>query len=66
MPLAGLAAGGLGTWLGVRETILVMAAIHVVASLTVLVGPYRRGRDLPTGQMEPLVQASTPVGQTTR
>ena len=66
MPLAGLAAGGLGTWLGVRETILLMGSIHVLASLTVLVGPYRRGRDLPTGQMEPLVQASTPVGQTTR
>ncbi|MFW5469445.1 MFS transporter [Knoellia sp. CPCC 206435] len=52
MPLAGLVAGGLGTWLGVRETILLMAAIHVVASLTVLVGPYRRGRDLPSGPME--------------
>jgi Major Facilitator Superfamily len=46
MPLAGLAAGGLGALFGVRETILAMAALHVVASLSVFIGPYRRGADL--------------------
>ena len=52
MPLAGLVAGGLGTWVGVRQTILLMAAIHVLASVTVLNGPYRRGRDLPSAPMD--------------
>ena len=47
MPLAGLVAGALGSWIGVRETILLMAALHAVGSLLVFVGPYRRGRDLP-------------------
>ncbi|MFC7492433.1 MULTISPECIES: MFS transporter [unclassified Knoellia] len=51
MPLAGLVAGGLGTWIGVRETILVMAALHAVVSLSVFVGPYRTGRDLPDQPM---------------
>ena len=51
MPLAGLLAGGLGTWIGVRETILLMAAIHVMASLSVWVSPYRAGRDLPDQPM---------------
>jgi len=51
MPLAGLLAGGLGTWIGVRETILVMAAIHALASLSVWISPYRTGRDLPDQAM---------------
>ncbi|KGN42769.1 MFS transporter [Knoellia aerolata] len=59
MPLAGLVAGGLGTWLGVRETILLMAATHAVVSLTVFVGPYRRGRDLPAQPMERWTSGST-------
>jgi hypothetical protein len=42
----GLAAGVLGALFGVRETILAMAALHVVASLSVFIGPYRRGADL--------------------
>lgn len=66
MPLAGLVAGGLGTWLGVRETILLMAAIHVVASLTVLAGPYRRGRDLPSRPMATGTSASTVVAEPVR
>jgi hypothetical protein len=51
MPLAGLAAGALGTWIGVRETILLMAAIHALVSLSVFFGPYRTGRDLPDQPM---------------
>lgn len=52
MPLAGLLAGGLGTWIGVRETILVMAAMHALGSLSVFVGPCRTGRNLPDQPME--------------
>lgn len=52
MPLAGIVAGGLGTWIGVRETILLMAAFHAVVSLSVFFGPYRHGRDLPDQPME--------------
>ncbi|WP_353953692.1 MFS transporter [Knoellia sp. S7-12] len=52
MPLAGLLAGGLGTWIGVRETILVMAAMHALVSLSVFVGPFRSGRNLPDQPME--------------
>lgn len=51
MPFAGLAAGWLGVHVGVRETILVMAGLHAVVSLSVLLGPYARGRDLPSGRM---------------
>ncbi|MFC7488855.1 MFS transporter [Knoellia sp. CPCC 206453] len=51
MPLAGVIAGGLGTWIGVRETILLMAGVHALGSLAVFVGPYARGRDLPDQPM---------------
>jgi hypothetical protein len=51
MPFAGLAAGWLGVHLGIRATILAMAALHALVSLAVLVGPYARGRDLPSGRM---------------
>lgn len=59
MPVAGLVAGGLGTWLGVRETILLMAAIHAVGSMAVFVGPYARGRDLPDQPMDRWTSGST-------
>lgn len=59
MPVAGLVAGALGTWLGVRETILLMAAIHAVGSMAVFVGPYARGRDLPAQPMERWTSGST-------
>ncbi len=51
MPLAGLVAGALGTWIGVRETIFLMAAVHAVGSFAVFIGPYRTGRDLPDQPM---------------
>jgi predicted MFS family arabinose efflux permease len=47
MPIAGLLAGWLGSTLGVRETIAVMAAVHVVGSLAILISPFRGLRDLP-------------------
>ncbi|MCK9792414.1 MFS transporter [Isoptericola sp. 4D.3] len=47
MPLAGLAAGALGELVGVRETMLLMAAVHCVACLSALRGPLRGLRDMP-------------------
>lgn len=52
MPLAGLVAGALGGTIGVRETILVMACLNALSCLSVLVGPFRTGRDLPDQPME--------------
>lgn len=51
MPLGGLCAGWLGDRLGVRATIAVLAGLHALASLSVLVGPYRLGRPLPEEPM---------------
>ena len=59
MPVAGLAAGWLGTHVGVRETIAAMAALYVASSLWVLVGPYARRRDLPTQPMATWSRGST-------
>jgi MFS family permease len=47
MPLAGLTAGVLGDLIGVRETIVLMAAVHCAASLSVLRSPLRGLHDLP-------------------
>ncbi|RNI24730.1 MFS transporter [Flexivirga caeni] len=49
MPLAGLAAGWLGSQLGLRPTILLMAGIHAASSLATLNAPWAKRRDLPTG-----------------
>ena len=51
MPLAGVVAGWLGGAIGVRETILVMAAVHCLASWAVLLSPMARMRELPTGSL---------------
>jgi predicted MFS family arabinose efflux permease len=48
MPIAGLLAGWLGSTLGVRETIAVMAAVNAAASLLILLSPLRGLRDLPS------------------
>lgn len=48
MPLAALAAGGLGSTIGLRATVACMAAIHAAASLAIVRGPIRGMRDLPT------------------
>ena len=47
MPLAGLTAGLLGTQLGVRPTMLIMAGIHLIACLSILLTRFGRGRELP-------------------
>lgn len=49
MPVAGLLAGWLGSGLGVRPTVAIMAGVHTVACLAVLFSPVRGLRDLPTG-----------------
>lgn len=51
MPLAGVVAGWLGGAIGVRETILVMAAVHCLASWSVMLSPMARMRELPTGPL---------------
>jgi len=53
MPVAGVLAGWLGSALGVRETIAVMAAVHVGGSLLVLASPLRGRRDLPAPAASP-------------
>jgi MFS family permease len=65
MPLAGLAAGWLGATIGIRETIAAMATLHVAASLAALVGPYRRGRELPTQPMATYNNGSTATARNT-
>jgi predicted MFS family arabinose efflux permease len=50
MPVAGVLAGWLGTQLGVRATIAVMAVVILGASLLVLVSPLRGLRDLPEAE----------------
>jgi predicted MFS family arabinose efflux permease len=47
MPLAGVAAGAMGTQLGLRPTIAVMAAIHVLACLSMYWSPLRGLREMP-------------------
>ena len=47
MPLAGLAAGWLGSGLGLRPTIALMAATHTAACLAMWWSPLRGMRDLP-------------------
>jgi predicted MFS family arabinose efflux permease len=65
VPLAGLAAGWLGVHLGVRETIAVMAAIHLVAAVSPVFGPYGRMRELPTQPMATWSSGSTATARNT-
>lgn len=47
MPIAALAAGALGTWLGVVPTMWIGAVGQVVSALFVVVGPFWALRELP-------------------
>ena len=47
MPLAALAAGGLGTWLGTVPALWIGAAGSLLSALPVVVGPFWKVRDLP-------------------
>jgi MFS family permease len=48
MPLGGLAAGVLGNRFGVQPAILVLAAVHALACMSILFTQFGRGRTLPT------------------
>ena len=65
MPLAALLAGWLGAQVGVRATIAAMALLFTVTSLAVLVGPYGRGRQLPTQPMATWSSGSTATARNT-
>ncbi len=65
MPLAALLAGWLGEQVGVRATIGAMALLFTVTSLAVLVGPYGRGRQLPTQPMATWSSGSTATARNT-
>jgi MFS family permease len=43
-PLAGLAAGGLGTWLGLRQTVLVFACLLPLCAVALWMSPLRATR----------------------
>lgn len=47
MPLAGLAAGWMGSALGLRPTIAIMAGAHALACLAMFWSPIRGLRELP-------------------
>lgn len=47
MPVAGLMAGWLGSAIGLRETIALMAGVHVLACLSMWWSPLRGLRDMP-------------------
>lgn len=47
IPLGGLAAGALATWLGARDALLVLAGLTFLSPLILLASPVRHLRDLP-------------------
>jgi Transmembrane secretion effector len=47
IPLGGLTAGALATWLGVRDTLFVLAALTLLSPLILMASPVRHLRDLP-------------------
>ncbi len=47
MPLAGLSAGALGTHLGVRPAMLLLASVHSLACTSILFTHFGRSRHLP-------------------
>ena len=59
MPLAGVAAGLLGTWLGVQPAIMVLAGVHAAACISILATSIGRCRELPVGDRS---VRSGPVG----
>jgi MFS family permease len=47
IPLGGLAAGALATWLGARDALFVLAALTLLSPLILVASPVRHLRDLP-------------------
>ena len=50
IPVGGLAAGVLATWLGAREALVVLAGFAVLSPVILLASPVRHLRDFPTEQ----------------
>ncbi len=48
IPVGGLAAGVLATWLGTREALVVLAGFAVLSPVILLASPVRHLRDFPT------------------
>ena len=48
MPLAALAAGWLGTWLGTVPALWIGAVVALLSALPVVLGPFWRLRELPS------------------
>ena len=48
IPVGGLAAGVLATWLGAREALVVLAGFAVLSPVILLASPVRHLRDFPT------------------
>ncbi len=59
MPFAGALAGWLGTTIGVRPTVWLMAGLHLAAELLLLASPIRRLIELPTA-LHPRVGTPAP------
>lgn len=53
MPIGALAAGALGTWIGVVPTLWIAAVLELFAGLFVIIGPFWAMRDLPDAPAEP-------------
>jgi hypothetical protein len=52
MPVGGLLGGALGSWVGLRPTLLISAIGAVLAVLPVFLSPLRRMRELPQTYQE--------------
>jgi MFS family permease len=50
MPIAALAAGALGTWIGAVPTLWIAAIFEMLAGLFVIIGPFWSIRDLPDAE----------------
>ena len=66
MPLAALMAGWLGSSWGVRETIALMAAIHVLSCASLWWSPLRGHRDMPRPASDPAQADSRVTGRMAR
>jgi predicted MFS family arabinose efflux permease len=58
IPLGNVAGGALGTWIGLRETLVVGALGASTAFLWILFSPMRGVRDMPTEDLETALEPS--------
>jgi MFS family permease len=60
IPLGTLAGGALGTWIGLRETLVVGSIGATLAFLWILFSPMRGVRDMPTEELDVPLDAALP------